>query len=220
MRSRRKLKSTSAASTAPPERDLSLDPSVSHQVTLGLAPLPKGAAHIKDVRPGVLCVNLERKVFVSRSAGPVKGDPHGRYTLEFWAPNLGQWLSTIVKDTYPVTEDLARVDPSIMPPDPKQAIARNRERAAHLPKFKREKPLPEAAPPDGKRVFKGKLGARTCLLDAGDGSVAGEVTQGTAKEAAAKLKRTLVSQDEATPYAYHMFTEAWRQARLEVKAAA
>ena len=211
-----KLKKLTTLPAAALDRDISLEPSVSHQVTLGLTPLPNGAKHIKDVKPGVLCVNLERRAYVGRSCGPI-GDREDHYKFEAWDKDLGEWLNVTVLSTYPLQEDISKVDRSIMPPDPKVELAKQRSRAAHLPKFKREKPIPEIAKRNGKSVFKGKLGRGVFLLDAGDGSTVGEITEGTAKEAAHKLNRRLISQDGVTPYAYYVFTEAWKQARAELK---
>lgn len=188
----------------------------SYLITHGLEPLPRGAVTAGAAELKRTYTNYERQPFACRV---VEKGPE-LCKLQLWAGNLGEWLETTVPLSYPLHPDLSTLPPEAQPPDPKVEAVRARERAAHLPKFKRSTPLPEAQPNDGRRVFKGKLGERTYLFDAGDGQRFSEVPEGkTAGEVAKSLKRELIPQDKATPYAYHVFTQAWQESRREARAA-
>lgn len=141
----------------------------------------------------------------------------GDVKVTMYADNLKEWLNLTVKSNFELTTDERYLSEMKKPVE--KSKEERRARAAHLPKFQKTKPDPEKTPASGKKVFKGKLGSKSVLFDAGDGSTVVMLESGTnLKEAAKVAKRELVSQDDATPYAVWVFTQQWKASRQAVKA--
>lgn len=177
------------------------------------APDDKFICFAKDMEPDQLYVNLIPQTIGS----PYKmfrtlGFTTGGVKVTFYADNVKQWLTVAVdaKTKFTTSEEyLQRMGKPV-----EKTKEERRAKTAHLQKFQKTKadPVPELK--DGKRVFKGKLGEKNFLFDAGDGSTVAEL-EGTkpAKEVAATLKRKVVGQQEVTAYALWVFTKQWKEAR-------
>jgi hypothetical protein len=135
-----------------------------------------------------------------------------------WNTYSHEWMSMTVPGDMLVSTEISLIPITERPRKVQDIAKKKADRAAHLPKFQRVKPIPEKIPADGKKVFKGKLGRVSVLLDIGDGSKVCEVPDGTTfADAAKKLKRVLVSQSSATEYAMFVFTEAWKAGRKAMR---
>lgn len=136
----------------------------------------------------------------------------GKVAVMFYADTIKEWLHASVEPGFKYTTDerytYAMSRPTVVSKEER------RKRAAHLPKFKKTKPDPEAKPTNGKSVFKGKLLKATVLFDTGDGAKVAKVAEGQkAKDAAKAADRKLVGQDEATEYAIWNYSKQWHLAR-------
>jgi len=140
------------------------------------------------------------------------------HRILFWSDYCLEWLSMIVSGDMIVTTDHSLLPPECKPHRVQQAEAQKSNRAAHLKKFERTRPIPPVTPADGKRVFRGTIGKDGVLLDAGDGSRVATVPEGTPfKKAAKELKRELVGREDATPHAVEAYDQVSIEARERLK---
>jgi hypothetical protein len=140
------------------------------------------------------------------------------FDVIFWSGYAQEWLPLNAPGDMIISTDLDRIPREDRPRRTHDVAKQKADRAAHLPKFQRTKPIPEKVAANGKKVFKGKLGRVNVLLDIGDGSKVCDVPEGTPfADAAKKHKRSIVSQSEATEYAMYVFTEAWKAGRKALR---
>jgi len=143
---------------------------------------------------------------------------NGMIDVIFWSGYAHEWLSLSTTGEMIISTDLGRIPREDRPRRSHEVAKQKADRAAHLPKFQRTKPIPEKIPANGKKAFKGKLGRVNVLLDIADGSKVCDVPEGTPfADAAKKHKRVLVSQSEATEYAMYVFTCLWKEERKALR---
>lgn len=176
-------------------------------------PKDKTICLAKDMESDELYVNLHPQSIGS----PYKmfrtlGYATGGVKVTFYADHMKQWITVVVDAKHKFTTDETYLQRMAKPVE--ESRERRKAKTAHLQKFQKTKPDPVAEVKDGKRVFKGKLGAKNFLFDAGDGSTVTELEEGKpAKDVAAGLKRKVVGQGEVTAYALWVFTKQWKEAR-------
>jgi len=188
-------------------------PSRSTKIMDGVEKAPKGTITAGEAEENVDYVNFEKTPRMVRIVPNKELAANKIRKIQFWSgPGYG-WAECTVPFAYPLILATNENTPyCAKPQDPEVAAAARKARAAHLPKFKKTKPDPTPEKADGKRVFKGKLNGKNVLFDSGDGSTVATLEAGVAlADGAKKVKRDLVSQKDATPYAMWVFTKAWNE---------
>lgn len=129
--------------------------------------------------------------------------------ITFYARGHRDWLTCDVPLDYLVTTEELYLQHTAKPIAADPAV--KAKRTEHLKQFHfkkgegQAKPLPPATKKDGKRAFKGTLGTKKVLIDAGDGSVVGDQAK--------PGKLEIVARSAASPYAAKIYEKAWAEAK-------